>query len=411
MNMMKKNVIVKIMNQKIIQNILIVTLSSLILACAEQKSGNTSHIIYFDTKECVEKFDMKDITDGTFSIIPLETTDDCLISKIDKIEIKNNRIYIMDQLAQSVYVFDMDGKYLNKIHKRGQGPGEYANLSYMTVTDSSVIIIDHLAEKHLEYDLLSLNYIRGKRLFDKIWTTELFYLNGTVYYINGWSNSPTGKFRLFSTKYNTDNFEKYLPFEEEPMSLGINGPVYAINGNEASLIYSGDDNIYRIRDGKVFSEYEVKFKDKKVEYSSGKVENIFQDNPPGRVIGINSINESDKYLFIDISMTTKTNTPSGPGNYGDYTCLHNKSDHSTMIYPRRVYNSAFDDNHVAYVVSKIIDNKIIFWENAYPLVVSYPKEELAKMVFKHEAYGEQFKNVVANLIEDDNPVLFIYGLK
>ncbi|MDR0605860.1 MAG: 6-bladed beta-propeller [Bacteroidales bacterium] len=394
-----------------VQNILLLTLSYIILACTEQKSSNADHIIYFDTKENVDKYDMKDLTDGTFSIIPLETTDDCLISKIDKIEIKNDRIYIMDRLAQSVYVFDMGGKYLNKICNRGQGPGEYTNLSYMTVTDSSVIVIDHLAEKHLEYSIPSLNYIRGKRLFDKIWTTELFYLDGTIYYMNNWSNSAAGKFRLFSMKHNTDNYEKYLPFEEEPMSLGISGPKYAISGHEASVIYSGDNNIYRIRDGKVFPEYEVKFKDKKVEYSSGKVENIFNDNPPGRVIGINSINESDKYLFIDIAMTSKDNTPIGPGNYDKYTCFHNKSDHSTVIYPHIMYNSIFYDGHIRCPIKKIINNKIIYWIDANLLLAVYTKEELSKTVFNHEAYGERLKHVLANLTEEDNPVLYIFGLK
>jgi hypothetical protein len=394
------------------QNILLFFASCIIFACTEEKKrSNADNIIYFDTKTCAEKYDMKDLTDGTFSIIPLEATDDCLISQIDKIEIKNNRIYVMDKLAQSVYVFDMAGKYLNKIYKHGQGPGEYVNLSYMTVTDSSVIIVDHLAERYLEYSLPSLNYIRGKRLFDKIWITELFYLNGIIYYINNWSNSAAGKFRLFSMKYNADNFEKYLPFEEEPMSLGLSGQNYAISGNEAAVIYSGDDNIYRIRDGKVFPEYEVQFKDKKVEYSSGKVENIFRDNPPGRVIGIKSINESDKYLFIHIRLTTKKNTPVGPGNYGNYICIHNKSDHSTVIYPDiTAYNSMFDDAQIA--INRIINNQIIFWNEAHILLnVLYSKENLARQIFKNKAYEERLKSVMENLTDDDNPVLFIFGLK
>jgi hypothetical protein len=305
----------------------------------------------------------------------------------------------------------MEGKYLNKIHSRGQGPGEYSNLSYMTVTDSSVIILDHFAEKHITYSIPFLQFIKEERIFDKIWATEIFCIGETVYYINDWSNSTAGKFRLFSRTCGSDNFEKYLPFEEEPVSLGINGPVYAINGNEASFIYSGDDNIYRLRENKVFPEYEFKYKDKKVQYSTR--ENIvddFMSSPPGRVMGINSINESDKYLFIDISMRIKDNTPAGPGNYGNYMCIHNKSDHSTIICADGiVYDSTFDD---AYAIRRIIDNKVIYWNDAHILLnVSYPKEELPKRTFKNKAYGERLKNVLANLTEDGNPVLFIYGLK
>jgi hypothetical protein len=352
---------------------------------------------------------MKDLTDGTFSIIPLETTDDCLIAHIDKIEIKNGYIYIMDQKAQSMYIFDMNGKYLNKIHKRGQGPGEYTNLSYMTVTDSSVIIIDHYTGKQIEYNTSSLQPIKEERILEKIWATEIFSLRKTTYYINNWSNSDAGKFRLFSRKNNTTNFEKYLPFEKDPICIGINGPVYAIAGNEASLIYSGDDNIYRLKEGKVFPEYEIRFKEKKIEYSNR--ENIatdFMNSPPGRIEGITAINESDKYLFIDICVTVKDNTPIGPGNYDSYTCIHNKSDHSTVICADMIYNSTFDGD---YTIRRIIDNKMIYWRDASVLKIIYAKEALANRTFTNKAYEERLKSVMANLTEDDNPVLFIYGLK
>jgi hypothetical protein len=401
------------MKQKTFTKILFITISCLILSCTEQNKSdsNAEHIIYFDTKKSVEKYDTKDLTDGTFGIIPLETTDDCLIANIDKIEIKDERIYVMDQLAQSVYIFDMNGKYLNKIHKRGQGPGEYTNLSYMTVTDSSVIIIDHFTEKQINYSIPSLQPIKEERIFEKIYATEIFYLNGTIYYVNEWSNSPAGKYRLFSGIYGSDNYEKYLPFEEEPICIGINGPVYAINGNEASLIYKGDDNIYRLREGKVFPEYEIRFKDKKVEYS-GKREKVVEDfinSPTGRVKGINRINESDKYLFIDIGIVIKNNTIIEPGNYDVYRCIHNKSDHSTVICPAfTMHNSTFD---VACVVQKIIDNKIISWLNASLLMAVYTEEEFEKRTFGNKAYEERLKNVLANLTEDDNPVLFIFGLK
>jgi hypothetical protein len=384
-------------------------LSCLVIACnTEQKDDTATNVIYFDTEKSIEEYDMKDLTDGTFSIIPLETTDECSISAINKIEIKDRRIYIMDQLAQSVYTFDINGKYLDKIHNQGQGPGEYTNLSYMTLGDSSIIIIDHLAGKQIRYSIPSLQFISEERLFDKIWATDVFYLSENIYYINNWSDLGAGKFRLFSKKCGSDDVEKYLPFEEDPLSLGINGPAYSINGDEAALIYSGCDTVFRLKDGKVSPEYVVKFKDKKVKYSSGKVENIFSDNPPGRVIGINRINESDKYLFLEISMTTNGNIPLGRGNYGNYICIHDKSNHSTVICPDNIiYNTMFDD---AYGIGRIIDNKIIFWYDAYVLPLSYP-EKLAERTFRKEEYGGRLKEVMANLRDDDNPVLFIYGLK
>jgi len=78
--------------------------------------------------------DMEAVKKDTLKIkyikfIPLETTDDCLIGGYCKTMIKNNRIYLCDcSHANALFVFDMNGKYLFKIARMGQGPGEYIRI-------------------------------------------------------------------------------------------------------------------------------------------------------------------------------------------------------------------------------------------------------------------------------------------
>ena len=191
---------------------------------------------------------MGTLTDTVVQIVPLETTDEALIANIDKIDIKNNRIYIMDRHAKSVYVYDMNGKYLNRINNIGQGPGEYAFLSYMTVTDSTVIVIDHLMEKQIEYQIPSMKFLREERIFEKLWCTEIFSMpDGMIYYINEGGSSRVGeKYLLFGRKNNASEIYKYLPIEKAPFCLGIGGSEYAIAGNCASIIYSGNDTVYHL---------------------------------------------------------------------------------------------------------------------------------------------------------------------
>jgi len=239
--------------------------------------------------------------DSTISIVPLETNEDCLISKIDKIEIKNGNIFIKDDLAKSVYVFDLKGKYKGKVNAVGAGPGEYVTLSYMTVTDSSIVVLDHDIGKQIEYRISDFKVLRTEPLFSKIWATQLFSLPECLYYINDWSTSRSGKYRLFLHKNGSNSFEKFLPFDKQPVALGINGPEYAVNGDSALIIYSGDDYIYRVKDNEVLPRYKVVFKDKRIEYPSGITRNVLEENPPGRIFGVHSINESDKFIFLDIS--------------------------------------------------------------------------------------------------------------
>jgi hypothetical protein len=383
-------------------NLFIFGILFLLLGCSKPQNNISTkvEIIEFDSKKSIEKFkfDMKDILDTTMLIVPLETNENCLIASIDMIEMRNERIYVVCQLSKAVYIFDMEGKYQGKIDAIGQGPGEYSNVSYMTVTDTSIIIIDHFRNKQIEYAIPSLRFIKEENIFSKIWATNVFTLPEYIYYINDWSNSKLGKFRLFSRKNGKSDFDNYLPFEDEPSNAcaGIN-LAYAINGNAASIIYSGDNVIYRLEEDKIFPKYEVNFKDKKVVNPSGIVVNIENENPDGRVYGITSINESDKYLFFDTQFTGTNN----------YSCLYDKINKTTIVYNLAI-NSTFDNFDVH--IRRIIGDKLIDWLEA-DILSTMIKENYENKTFKNKSFENRFKNLFANLKGDNNPVLFIYNFK
>ena len=58
-------------------------------------------------------------------LIPLETTDNSLISYIEKYDYFEGKHYIFDGSQYILFIFDENGNYLNRIAKKGQGPGEY----------------------------------------------------------------------------------------------------------------------------------------------------------------------------------------------------------------------------------------------------------------------------------------------
>lgn len=66
-------------------------------------------------------------------IIPLETNSSSLltfpIGDPDRLVIKNNKFYFLDEKQNAVLIFDAKGKFINKIDKKGNGPGEYTLLS------------------------------------------------------------------------------------------------------------------------------------------------------------------------------------------------------------------------------------------------------------------------------------------
>jgi hypothetical protein len=61
----------------------------------------------------------------SIELIPLETSDEALIGQLRKMVSVQDRYYTLDRQQHIVHVFDKQGKFIFKIDKRGQGPGEY----------------------------------------------------------------------------------------------------------------------------------------------------------------------------------------------------------------------------------------------------------------------------------------------
>lgn len=370
-----------------------------VLACSPdigELPGGAKTIV-FDSGKNVGGADFGKILDTTFRIVPLATNEDCLISRIDKLEIVDGKFYIMDCKSQSVFIFNPDGSSAGKIHKRGRGPGEYTNLSCMTVTDDNIIVIDIFAQKQVTYDRQTLQPVSDDYdLFNQLWCTDLFAIGDVTCYINDWSDSSGGKYRLFSKSGKEDGCSGYLPFEKDPDVLGINGPQYGIAGNEALVIYSGDDLIYKVSKDSVCVQYRMEFKDPKVEYTSGRPEKVFEDNR-GRnaVLGINRIQQSERYIFAEVTFTGET----------DYSFIYDKEKNNTLIYEFATVGNFSD--RFGFFVDWVIGNKAIYCVEANTLVShKFGPDRTPETRFEKELYG-----LLDTLSENDNPVLFIFDLK
>lgn len=62
-------------------------------------------------------------------IIPLETSDSCLLVSIDKIVNVDGLLYIFDGRRPALYVFDEKGAFVRQISRWGDGPGEHLLIS------------------------------------------------------------------------------------------------------------------------------------------------------------------------------------------------------------------------------------------------------------------------------------------
>lgn len=85
--------------------------------------------------------------------IPLQTTENSLISSIYSIKVKGEFIYI--NTLENIHCFDYKGKYLFSLDMVGRGPGEYRNISDFDVNANNTKLIITSGRKMLLYNLIS----------------------------------------------------------------------------------------------------------------------------------------------------------------------------------------------------------------------------------------------------------------
>lgn len=126
---------------------LLVLLVCFFASCAESsKNMSDGMTIGMKTNAPVEEL-IKDAT-----LIPLETTDDCLLGELQKIHESDGRLYIQDMKKTAVFVFDLSGKFLYKIERRGGGPEEYLEVSDFDVMDGVIYVLSRVNKRILAYD-------------------------------------------------------------------------------------------------------------------------------------------------------------------------------------------------------------------------------------------------------------------
>jgi hypothetical protein len=84
--------------------------------------------------------------------VPLESTEESLVSNADKLFFVQDTYYVMDQQGKSILLFSATGKFLSKINRVGRGPGEYVHLTDVDVTgDGRIWVYDMMTQKIVRY--------------------------------------------------------------------------------------------------------------------------------------------------------------------------------------------------------------------------------------------------------------------
>jgi len=121
---------------------------------------------------------------GIPKTIFLETSESCLIGLISKIRVCDQFFLVLDGYkAKSLFVFDKEGRFIRKIGRTGQGPGEYVQPCDFTIDkeNRTVYVLDRPLRRIQKYEIETGKFIHSIRLDQKIGSNNIEYSNGKLY--------------------------------------------------------------------------------------------------------------------------------------------------------------------------------------------------------------------------------------
>jgi hypothetical protein len=238
--------------------------------------------------------------------VVLEPKQGYLISKIDKIMVKDSMIFILDKWQKSIFIFDHTGKPKHKIADFGEGPGQYSGISDFDISGGFLFLLTGPPKEMSLYDL-SGNYIQsiptgGKFLshFVKQGSTWVSHLNGS--YNEEYKSNIMIWDSLFTTRK-----KEFLYIESEKRNIGARMPNFLTRNRDEVFLYENLSNlIYKLEDGNLSVVNEILINGEgipKKEYI--KILNSSQEEQikvfeMDFFIGMRRILATDKFLFIQI---------------------------------------------------------------------------------------------------------------
>ena len=330
-------------------------------------------------------------------VVPLETTDESLLDAIYKIIVTDSNIYIHDRLkGGGVAIFDQNGRFIKRL-SHGQGPGEIYRL-YDVSYDSEKRELVLYQHPFLLFYTSNGKFIEQKRLPFGFYNFHVIPDGYIFKTLDKQGNGHLGKFKdhtLFVTDKNFKLKSVALPFYFNNINYG--GYNYLYHNYTFNITQRFVDTIYQYTsttnqlDSKFVLDFEKKrLPDKFLEGSMPE----FRD----------AIKNNNYYYFLGEYLETE--------HQDAFFLMNDYIGFNTIIYRDKKSKRLIGGTHAIYDSQKQIPSigfPISSFRN-YFISLHYPSSS-DSLLFNSMFLSEKDKKIIANMKEDDNPLLIFFELK
>lgn len=131
-------------------------------------------------------------------VVLLETKPECVVQNIRSLEIYKEDIYILDDRANKLYIFDGNGKFKRTISSPGRGHGEYMKLADFSIdrTKEIIYLLDEATDEILKFSLDDYKFLSSIKAVQDGYLTYCMQEIGGKIYLNRSSVSEKEKYEL-----------------------------------------------------------------------------------------------------------------------------------------------------------------------------------------------------------------------
>lgn len=332
-------------------------------------------------RESNEKLKLSDIVEDS-RMVRLETRDDNLIGRIDRIQVYKEKIFILDRFrAKGVLVFDIEGKYLYRIGRVGKAPGEYQLPMDFTIDFYSKEVIVLNDGGQLLYYGLDGKFIRSQKNDENIGISAL---QSTKY---GYAIIQGGKGdNLLLTDKNFQDKKRFFPYLNRSIDRLIPNSLQIVADDICLYRRNCNNVIYKVVANDTVTYKTIVFEDDNIDY---------QDLDRG-----DDYEELKKRYNIIADFVGTRNSCFvlfGEGRNVSFSFFHNSAKESVAYkYINFENNVSFDPR--AYIVGNSGDYFI--WQNS-----------ANRMLEAAEELGKKDDELFVGLDSEDNPMLLFTKIK
>jgi hypothetical protein len=348
---------------------------------------------------------------SSVDIIELESNETSFIGKINKLVNYKDMLFILDRThSKGIYIFNSEGHFLRKIGRRGDGPGEYINISDFTIDRirNIIYILDNQKQQINWYDIDSGEFINSIRIQDNLTKSFRLQLVDSILYLDAYfPPGYTSHFALQSIDITTG----------KRVSCWLEPAKYNKGWNE---IYFTEQELFTSNISKnalmnqLLSDTIIEITSDKVQpYLAIKGQDILTTNDLR-----DRTEESFENLYSNLTFKNKIYSRNNYVEFGKYI-------HFTYFKKNIIYFLFYDKELRSSMVTNILIDDMVFTKDitntilpdfrysdsiqVYNVIQPYKYEQLKKLIkdgLINENVVHKLKNI--NIDENSNPLIVRY---